>query len=568
MSKIAFLSGSNGSEEFGQLQFAVSDADGIAEALSGMRCQFEVVRPKSDTSPYQFRELLDKAAASCKTEDTFIFYFAGHGVLDSGELFLILDNTNSQLQTTALPTDDILASMRRCRARNKLLILDCCHAGGAIRFRSSGTVPVEELKLDSANHLILMASGRLERVRESERLGGGFLSKKICAALGEKFHEADADQDLCLTIDELMDFLEKETAWHNSVYPKQKVPVPYLFGEKKGNFFLTPDKSPWAPYEIQWPEDSVMVLLPIPPQHDWYGQKRELSKYAFAIGKYPITNAQYRSFLRQGGAKTYWPHELSGKQDYSRGVEKEFINLLPEEPKGGRFDFDTQEWVGPFSPWESEDFNDPLKPVVCVSFNEALSYSRWVHELASEKFPGTFTYIVTEQLWEIAAFGTDSGTRWARRRHRALSTDFESSSRYTGKAHQNKSSPTRIDTEGKRINQYGVTDMIGNIWEWCGSMNGLFCRFGFEECLAGYPERISLRGGGFLDDIERVNLILSEHEIPKGKKSRHFDHGFRIASMIPIRTLPDEIQRRLQLCPPVELVGSSIDAIITEAGDW
>jgi hypothetical protein len=413
MSKIAFISGSNGSEEFGRLQFAVSDADSITEALSGMRCQFEVVRPKSDISPYQFRELFDKAAASCKTEDTFIFYFAGHGVLDSGELFLILDNTNSQLQTTALPTDDILASMRRCRARNKLLILDCCHAGGAIRFRNSGTVPVEELKLDSANHLILMASGRLERVRESEQLGGGFLSKKICAALGEKFHEADTDQDLCLTIDELMDFLEKETAWHNSVYPKEKVPVPYLFGEKKGNFFLTPEKSPWTPYEIQWSEDSVMVLLPIPPQRDWYEGERELSKYAFAIGKYPITNAQYRSFLEQGGAKTYWPHELSGKQGYSRGVKKEFINLLPEEPKGGRFDSNTQEWVGPFSPWESEDFNDPLKPVVCVSLNEALSYSRWAHELASDKFPGTFTYIVTEQLWEIAAFGTDSGTRWA-----------------------------------------------------------------------------------------------------------------------------------------------------------
>jgi Sulfatase-modifying factor enzyme 1/Caspase domain len=568
MSKIAFISGSNGSEEFGQLQFAISDADGITEALSGMRCQFEVVRPKSDISPYHFRELLDKAAASCKTEDTFIFYFAGHGVLDSGELFLILDNTNSQLQTTALPTDDILASMRRCKAKNKLLILDCCHAGGAIRFRSSGTVPVEELKLDSANHLILMASGRLEKVRESERLGGGFLSKKICAALGEQFHEADTDQDLCLTINELMDFLEKETAWHNSVYPKEKVPVPYLFGEKKGNFFLTPEKSPWTPYEIQWSEDSVMVLLPIPPQGDWYKRERELSKYAFAIGKYPITNAQYRSFLEQGGAKTYWPHELSGKQGYSRGVKKEFINLLPEEPKGGRFDSNTQEWVGPFSPWESEDFNDPLKPVVCVSLNEALSYSRWAHELASDKFPGTFTYIVTEQLWEIAAFGTDSGTRWARRRHRALSTDFESSSRYIGTTHHNKSSPTKIDTEGQRINQYGVTDMIGNIWEWCGSMNGLFCRFGLEECLPGYPERISLRGGGFLDDIERINLILSEHEIPKGKESRHFDHGFRIASMIPISTLPDEIQRRLQLCPPVELVGRTIEANITEAGDW
>jgi len=579
MGRIAFVAGSNGSQEFGQLKYAVSDANGVASALSNSRCQFQIVRPDHGVNPYAFREALDRAAASCKANDTFLVYFAGHGVLDAGELFLILDQTTSNFQTTALPAEDVLASIRRSKAQNKLLILDCCHAGGAIRYRSAGTLPVEELRIASANHLVLMASGRLEKVREYDRLGGGFLSQKICAALEDQFHEADTNRDLCLTIDELMDFLEKSASWYNgnSVHTDEKVSIPYLFGEKKGDFFLTPDKSPWHPYEIPWTEGSTMVVLPIPPidlndlnllgRYWSREQNQSQTGYAIAIGKHLITNSQYHQFLSEGGAKTLWPFELSGERG-KRKLERQPIELLPKEPRGGNFDHETSRWVGPFFPWKDERFNDLRKPVVCVSFNEALSYSRWAHELASSEFPGTFTYIVPDRLWDFVTFGVNDeyySPRYFGRNHdlniKALTRNFTT-------VHHKSLEPAVIDTENQRINKIGVTDLLGNVWEWCGSMNGLLCRFGFGTCLSGYPERVSLRGGGFLDDLEMVELNLSESQIPNGIESRHSDHGFRIASIIPIQSLPSEIQLRLQLLPPVDMIEESIGAVISEASEW
>jgi formylglycine-generating enzyme required for sulfatase activity len=564
MGRIAFVAGSNGSQEFDRLHYAESDANAIASAFSDIRCQFHVARPNQGASPYEFRETLDKAAASCNTEDTFVVYFAGHGVLDAGELFLILDSTTSNFQTTALPAEDVLASMRRCKARNKLLILDCCHAGGVIRYRDTGSLPVEELRIASANHLILMSSGRLERAREYDSLKGGFLAHKICAALGAQFHEADTNRDLCLTVDELMDFLESAASWHNKYAdPNEKVPVPYLFGEKKGELFLTLEKPPWNCHEIQWADETVMTILPIPPvplmfwgrrfaadfDIDDLNSKRNGGLYAFAIGKHPITNHQYQNFLEQGGAKTPWSSRSIG--------EPQPIRLRPGEPQGENFNHEVHKWIGSFHPWDDERFNHPLKPVVCVSFDEALAYSRWAHELASSELPGSFTNLVPYTLWDFAAFGTEYPSRdpmlWISN---------------LGNAHHKTSEPSEIDLHGERSNKKGITDLLGNVWEWCGSMSGFLNRCGFEHHRFE-REKICLRGGGFLDDLEKVSPFLDESEIPDRARSHHSDHGFRIAALVPFELLPIETQKQLELFPSLQLEHRiEISFLAGEANDF
>src|SRR5262249_43773555 len=148
------------------LKYASSDAENIAAVLAGARCDFAVTRPAPGTDAYGIRRQLNELAVRCAPEDTFVCYFAGHGVLDGGELFLVCDETTDELFVTALPVADALTAMKRCRSRNRLLILDCCHAAGAIGGRDGLGVPVEELKINTANHLILMASGRLEKARE------------------------------------------------------------------------------------------------------------------------------------------------------------------------------------------------------------------------------------------------------------------------------------------------------------------------------------------------------------------------------------------------------------------
>ncbi|WP_370344586.1 caspase domain-containing protein [Catenulispora sp. MAP5-51] len=67
-------------------------------------------------------------------EDTVVLFYSGHGLIDPrGELYLAVPDTDSsRVQTTALPYDLVRQTMSRCRAKNRIVILDCCFSGRAI----------------------------------------------------------------------------------------------------------------------------------------------------------------------------------------------------------------------------------------------------------------------------------------------------------------------------------------------------------------------------------------------------------------------------------------------------
>lgn len=69
-----------------------------------------------------------------QAEDMLLWYYAGHGVLDdNGELYLTLPGSNPrQLWSTALPLARIREVLAKARAKNRVLILDCCFSGRAI----------------------------------------------------------------------------------------------------------------------------------------------------------------------------------------------------------------------------------------------------------------------------------------------------------------------------------------------------------------------------------------------------------------------------------------------------
>jgi hypothetical protein len=52
----------------------------------------------------------------------------------------------------------------------------------------------------------------------------------------------------------------------------------------------------------------------------------------------------------------------------------------------------------------------------------------------------------------------------------------------------------------------------------------------------------ALRGGGYLDQLDRVHPFMNEWEIPDGRDVRHSDVGFRVAMRASLDDLPDDVE--------------------------
>jgi uncharacterized caspase-like protein len=76
---------------------------------------------------------LTNAAQVAGEQDLLLFYFTGHGVLDSGEAYLVpCDARIANLQDTAIPMRRVKDIIMGSNARAKIMLLDACHSGAQI----------------------------------------------------------------------------------------------------------------------------------------------------------------------------------------------------------------------------------------------------------------------------------------------------------------------------------------------------------------------------------------------------------------------------------------------------
>ena len=156
---------------------------------------------------------------------------------------------------------------------------------------------------------------------------------------------------------------------------------------------------------------------------------RKIHLDEFMIGKYPVTNQEFKAFIEDGG---YKDKEL-WKPEGWQWREKESIS----EPEY----------------WHDRKWNGSNFPVVGVGWYEASAYAEWLSKETGDRY-----VLPTEAQWEKAARGSEGfsypwGEKW-------------------GEDHCNsdecglgRTSPVGIFPEGK--SPYGCLDMAGNVWEWC-----------------------------------------------------------------------------------------------------
>jgi|CXWL01.1.fsa_nt_gi formylglycine-generating enzyme required for sulfatase activity len=179
-------------------------------------------------------------------------------------------------------------------------------------------------------------------------------------------------------------------------------------------------------------------------QTDESPQHRVSLSAPFAVGKFEVTRGQYEAFTRATG-------RALGGNCYS-------VN------SSGRWARDAN------SNWRNPGFSqDEDHPVVCVSWEDARAYVAWLNTQTRGSYR-----LLTEAEWEYAArAGSTSAYPWGADANSgcayANGTDATAGARHSSWTWASTCNDGALNTArvgSYQPNAFGLSDMIGNIWEW------------------------------------------------------------------------------------------------------
>jgi hypothetical protein len=234
------------------------------------------------------------------------------------------------------------------------------------------------------------------------------------------------------------------------------------------------------------------------PDIDWveipggefiYGEnesQQRLTLDSYFIARYPITNAQYQSFIDDGGYE---------EEHWWRGLKRQS------------------------SPMESH-WNQPNRPRESVSWYEAAAFCRWLSQQL-----GYEIHLPTEQQWEKAARGTDGREYPWGNGFREGFANVKEKEKKAGPSYLGQTTAVGLYPQG--ASPYGVMDMAGNVWEWC--LN----KYDDLEDTAIYETGVirMLRGGAWVYNSENARSASCNGFQPVIR----FNHcGFRVVCASPI----------------------------------
>ncbi|MGJ3253252.1 MAG: SUMF1/EgtB/PvdO family nonheme iron enzyme [Elainellaceae cyanobacterium] len=168
------------------------------------------------------RRLLREELQQAHGADNLWFFFAGHGMAGrNGDYFLPIDGNPNDLEDTAVSVDFVTEYLRRCQAKNVVLILDMCRNEGRNDSRDiSVSVGKQTIKLARERGMITMFScSRGERSYEIPELEQGAFTHSLVNGL--KQHTI---------LRQLDDYLRREIPGLRQRYAKQ-IPIPRIIPE-------------------------------------------------------------------------------------------------------------------------------------------------------------------------------------------------------------------------------------------------------------------------------------------------------------------------------------------------
>lgn len=224
----------------------------------------------------------------------------------------------------------------------------------------------------------------------------------------------------------------------------------------------------------------------------------------FRIGKYPVTNYQFRRFVEAGGYG-------------AKGGERP-----PWWSEWGWERRQENDWTAP-GYWDTDEYNRPTLPVVGVSWYEADAYCAWLNHTASHAhLPGRAHYLPASGRarlpgWEEWMLSARNGCEqapdkavdypWGGVFDPALANTSES----------NLGQPTPVDMYADGATPAGIYDLVGNVSEWTCDPYDLYELYWYMSA-------------GCWDDANRVRVSVADWDYPD---ERHDYYGFRVV-VVPI----------------------------------
>ncbi|GHC87087.1 hypothetical protein GCM10007079_30870 [Nocardiopsis terrae] len=197
------------------------DAVALAEVLENPEIGGFGVGVVRNRPAYMVARQVEDFFADRTQSDSLLLHFSCHGLKNaSGQLFFAAaDTLPHRLSSTTVSADFVRRCMTECRARNIVLLLDCCYGGAFMEGmvpRAAGDVNVfdtfSEEGFDSGHGFaVITASNSMEYAFEGTHLS---TDRQVCPSVftralssGLASGEADLDADGRVSVNELYDYV-------------------------------------------------------------------------------------------------------------------------------------------------------------------------------------------------------------------------------------------------------------------------------------------------------------------------------------------------------------------------
>ncbi|MCP4934080.1 MAG: formylglycine-generating enzyme family protein [bacterium] len=244
-------------------------------------------------------------------------------------------------------------------------------------------------------------------------------------------------------------------------------------------------------------KDASTILIPdiawieIPAGDFIFGQgtdQKTLHLDTFWIGKYPVTNSQYKTFIDAGGYED----------------ERWWADITKPELQASRW-------------------NQPNRPKTNVNWYEVVAFTRWFSAILG--YTHNEIHLPREQEWEKAARGTQGLIYPWGKDYRSGYANTNETFDKAGEWNLEQTTAAGLYPHGR--SPYGVMDMAGNVWEWCVN------KYNSPETIT--PDKSGdirvLRGGSWFNF---TGLARVDYRYWNDPDDRDGNWGFRVLSSVPI----------------------------------